>query len=670
MSLQLNEKVKYHLELSNTHVHNILNCFDSFKSTNNYYAVANTTFLFFQNQVHETLESIIKKNPLLIKHCCSVFDDSFFEDCSFDACKNVSIKIQSDISFFIFNLCQVYEHYVSNEFFGFITTQEFKSRTFVCCCSSIVLFCQIKIHYPVPQFDYITQGMPINTNNHISINDSLNGSLSSVLLNHKPGLKDIYTNESFQKSIVFTQEIVPMSAIQSEPAIQECEQNDIELQFKMIKPTKNYSNPLINEIFVLLDNMTFHFDNFCKSVNQLHFNEDIVLQDLTTSFYKTIKENQSCNFDIGDFIRNNYNDELIIQCEQTGSIIFSGTYNGRLELSMFNQFVSTLTRKYFSSGSNNFHELKSLFEKIVLYAFFIFKKRSSLKHNRGVDLAWIHKSVYFQPHLHCANDRITRQIKGSKTVGMVDALTNFVIKKSKVVLDGVVSFDKTINYSMDDMNLETFKIYDENSSLKDMFTQTKNTVSCILDKLEACVIDLRKQLEHTFKDHKQSIEKTIFLILPMITSKMGDTLKNIHITSIENNQILNLIEPLQSDNPSAYFDELSNCEMQSIRESFHAIYVKVFSILCSIPGTTFLSNKINTKAKTLCACSMVLYFTILNANSSIKLICDLEGSLYNSRYHIVSGQEHYDQMIHKTVYFGFYEPNNGEVLLKSRVELK
>jgi len=65
-----------------------------------------------------------------------------------------------------------------------------------------------------------------------------------------------------------------------------------------------------------------------------------------------------------------------------------------------------------------------------------------------------------------------------------------------------------------------------------------------------------------------------------------------------------------------------------------------------------------------------LYHMVKKSQSQIKLICNIEGDVYDSRYNMVDDSNHYDQMVGRTIYFGLYEPSNGQILLKSKVELK
>jgi len=671
MSAVLKHNTKVQLNVLNEQIRDLLNSFNAFRDSKNYASVVNGTFFYLQNHAHDSIEPIFKQNSSIVQYCIQTFTSTFFQDCLSSACKNVLSKIDTQLLSLIFDFCKNYENHVSREFKQFKSDDAWRLKVFVCCCSSILLFCAIKMDYMTPSFDYIDSGSQFDNNRQTSVNYPDNKETQVVWINYDPGMRDIYSNTIFQKSKVITNVIQsPNQKLQTNQNIHKTIESpkNKTIRFKIVEAPKNHSNPLFNEVLMLLDNFTLRFHHFCNTFEIPQLDDQELLQDLTIRFVSRIHEIRNVSFDIDDFVRNNFSDGLIIDCEQKRQINFKDTKNGKIELAIFNEICGSMIKKHIGKSFKMNDTMKILFQQIVLYALFIFKKRSIMNHNHNTHLSWIENSMYFQPHLQCANNRILRPIKGTLKVGAIDTFSNVVTRKSTVVIDQKERVEKESNCLVDDMNLPFSDAYEKKPHLKKIHNESIQNVFHSLDNLYFCFIDLKKSMELNFD--KQLVQRVIFSLNPVLSSRMEHTLQNMGLDRFDCRVIFDYLKQFVEDFPGDYFAKVEASTVPGLASTFKKLNSHVCNIIGSILGKHFLTDKTRENIKSLCACSLVLYHMVKKSQSQIKLICNIEGDVYDSRYNMVDDSNHYDQMVGRTIYFGLYEPSNGQILLKSKVELK
>jgi len=722
--MKLHPVVKNHFNFLNERIHLVLTHINRFEPLDNYVDVVNNTFIFFENHVHELMETSAKKNIGVVSHMNNILDNVFFEDCVSRMCADVLRRFDTELLQSIFNLCITYQNFVSNQFRGIHHDDHSRINIFIAVCASIALFCKIKMHYPVPAFDHIKRGIVFDPQNHQSKNDTQTNKSSIVTMAFKPGLKDLYTGISFEKSEVFTQinnpsnsnipihnrnsmkkksnkkqsieqnkhkdQSTPLSKYKSnksnlktinnhslmdeyqrmQPFYGKYTYNNYE--FKYVKPPVKYVDDSINAILCGIDIVTNQSETLCRNIEKLvGSNESVkvmksdVLKDLTAEFAVVLKESE---IEYNDYMSYSkyFSMNFIINDDKAIFSRIDTSPGAKRIFELVKQKVIRNNAEYVGL-MNQSVDLKNQLDKLIFCAIVL----DLAIENHPLELKLLLNTKYnrFEQVLHYAENRKIKRVKYTTMPGIVDLTTNQVLNKPEVELFDSHEIIKETNHTFDLNHIE--RLYKNENKQK----QHETEVESVFSKLERLLTDA-----HFTINEACGVLQERNIINEESYKKLSHSLSLIGFNIIH--QMVNQIKPPVDEfdtlkkikNASEKYDEiherLKYMKQQNDRwfnELFSHLFESMTFALKKISSVSSIDRELNNLLEQSCCSCIIVHIISKHSEPKIKVLFPDQGDqFYANRYYTDHGGE---IMIFDAIHPGLKSKTHG-VILKERVIVK
>jgi len=719
--MKLHPVVKNHFNFLNERIHLVLTHINRFEPLDNYVDVVNNTFIFFENHVHELMETSAKKNIGVVSHMNNILDNVFFEDCVSRMCADVLRRFDTELLQSIFNLCITYQNFVSNQFRGIHHDDHSRINIFIAVCASIALFCKIKMHYPVPAFDHIKRGIVFDPQNHQSKNDTQTNKSSIVTMAFKPGLKDLYTGISFEKSEVFTQinnpsnsnipihnrnsmkkksnkkqsieqnkhkdQSTPLSKYKSnksnlktinnhslmdeyqrmQPFYGKYTYNNYE--FKYVKPPVKYVDDSINAILCGIDIVTNQSETLCRNIEKLvGSNESVklmktdLLKGITSQFVSIIKELQ---IHLNDYMSNSkyFPINLITGGDKAIFSSINATTGAKRLFELIKEKVIEHNPEYVGL-INRSVDLTNQLDKMILYAIVLdFAVKS-----HPFELKLFLKTKYnkFEESIDYTENRNIKRIKYTKSPGIVDLTTNQVLVKPEVDLFDSHEIIKETNHTFDLDHIQ--RLYKNENKQKQHEIQAKSVFSQLETLLidahftinEACdVLQERNMInEESYKKLSHSLSLIGFNIIYQMVNQMKPPADGFDTLK----KIKNAFEKYDQ-----MHERLKYMKQQNDRwfnELLSHLFESMTFAVKKISSTSNMDHTLKNLIEQSCCSCIIVYMISTYSDPKIKVLFPDQGEQFHQQTH--NNDVDKETIILDVIHPGLKSNTHG-VILKERV---